>query len=209
MKKQNNKNEKITKTKKTVIIVLILLLIALIGGTYAWLKLSLTGDKEVKIKAGTLLLDLHDIKTINIEDSVPMLDDDGLKTTPYEFEVINEGNVTSDYVIYLLNADIDDGDVRFDDKVIKYGLSKDEGTPTVGLLSEKLEQPGKRGLITGTIEPGKTIKYELRLWVDENASTSDVQVDVDGTDETTGEKLSPKAKVFSGKLRIEAIQAEK
>ena len=209
MKKQNNKNEKITKTKKTVIIVLILLLIALIGGTYAWLKLSLTGDKEIKIKAGTLLLDLHDIKTINIEDSVPMLDDDGLKTTPYEFEVINEGNVTSDYVIYLLNADIDDGDVRFDDKVIKYGLSKDEGTPTVGLLSEKLEQPEKRRLITGTIEPGKTIKYELRLWVDKNASTSDVQVDVDGTDETTGEKLSPKAKVFSGKLRIEAIQAEK
>ena len=209
MKKQNNKNKNAIKSKKTIIAIIVLVLIALIGGTYAWLNLSIEGEKKIKIKAGTLSLVLEEGVNIDIEDSVPMLDDAGLNTDPYSFELINNGDIKSKYVIYLIDDDISSDDVRFDDNVIKCGLQKDGGSSTIELLSNKLESTGKRVLESGEIEAGKTIAYELRLWVDENAGINDVQGDVDGTDETTGEKLSPKAKVFSGKLRIEAIQAEK
>lgn len=208
MKKQNNKNKNAIKSKKTIIAIIALVLIALIGGTYAWLNLSIEGEKKIKIKAGTLSLVLEEGVNIDIEDSVPMLDDEGLNTDPYSFKLINNGDIKSKYVIYLIDDDISSDDVRFDDNVIKYGLQKDGGSSTIGLLSSKLESTGKRVLESGEIEAGKTIAYELRLWVDENAGINDVQVDVNGTDETTGEKLPPKAKVFSGKLKIEASQTK-
>ena len=194
MKKENKSF--MEKNKKQVIAIA-LALVLLIGGSYAWLSVTLKGTKKVRIEAGTLSLVLNEGNEINVSDSVPMSDVDGLKTDAYTFSLENNGNVTSEYTIYLDDASIDSADERFDDSALKYSLKKNDGASTTALLSTLQDSNGKRVLETGTIEAGTTNTYSLNLWIKDEATNDDVQTTKDG--QTVG-------KVFAGKLRIEASQ---
>jgi len=190
MKKENKSF--MEKNKKQVIAIA-LALVLLVGGSYAWLTTTLKGTKKVRIEAGTLSLVLNEGNEINVEDSLPMTDIDGLKTDAYTFSLQNNGNVTSNYTIYLDDASIDSADVRFDDSALKYSLKKNDGVSTTALLSTL----NQRVLDSGTIEAGTTNTYSLNLWIKDEATNDDVQTTKDG--QTVG-------KVFAGKLRIEASQ---
>ena len=190
MKKENKSF--MEKNKKQVIAIA-LALVLLVGGSYAWLTTTLKGTKKVRIEAGTLSLVLNEGNEINVEDSLPMTDIDGLKTDAYTFSLQNNGNVTSNYTIYLDDASIDSADVRFDDSALKYSLKKNDGASTTALLSTL----NQRVLDSGTIEAGTTNTYSLNLWIKDEATNDDVQTTKDG--QTVG-------KVFAGKLRIEASQ---
>ena len=190
MKKENKSF--MEKNKKQVIAIA-LALVLLIGGSYAWLSVTLKGTKKVRIEAGTLSLVLNEGNEINVSDSVPMSDVDGLKTDTYTFSLQNNGNVTSEYTIYLDDASIDSADERFDDSALKYSLKKNDGASTTALLSTL----NQRVLDSGTIEAGTTNTYSLNLWIKDEATNDDVQTTKDG--QTVG-------KVFAGKLRIEASQ---
>ena len=192
MKKENKSF--MEKNKKQVIAIA-LALVLLVGGSYAWLTTTLKGTKKVRIDAGTLSLVLNEGNEINVEDSLPMTDIDGLKTDAYTFTLQNNGNVTSNYTIYLDDASIDSADVRFDDSALKYSLKKNEGASTTALLSTL----NQRVLDSGTIEAGTTNTYSLNLWIKDEATNDDVQTTKDG--QTVG-------KVFAGKLRIEASQVK-
>ena len=186
--KKNKEN--FAERNKKQLLVIALALVLLLGGTYAWLTLTLNGTKKVRIEAGTLSLVLDEGNAINVEDSVPMSDIDGLATTPYTFSLQNNGNVTSEYTIYLDDASID--------SALKYSLKKNEGTTTTALLSTLKDSNDKRVLESGTIEPGVTNTYSLNLWIKDDATNDDVQ--------ETKEDNSVVGKVFAGKLRIEASQ---
>ena len=190
MKKENKSF--MEKNKKQVIAIA-LALVLLVGGSYAWLTTTLKGTKKVRIEAGTLSLVLDEGNEINVEDSLPMTDIDGLKTDAYTFSLQNNGNVTSNYTIYLDDASIDSADERFDDSALKYSLKKNDGASTTALLSTL----NQRVLDSGTIEAGTTNTYSLNLWIKDEATNDDVQTTKDG--QTVG-------KVFAGKLRIEASQ---
>ena len=196
MKKENKSF--MEKNKKQVIAIA-LALVLLVGGSYAWLTTTLKGTKKVRIEAGTLSLVLDEGNEINVSDSVPMSDVDGLKTDTYTFSLQNNGNVTSEYTIYLDDASIDSADERFDDSALKYSLKKNDGASTTALLSTLQDDNGKRVLETGTIEAGTTNTYSLNLWIKDEATNDDVQTTTDGN--TIG-------KVFAGKLRIEASQVK-
>ena len=189
--KKENKN--FMEKNKKQIIAIALALVLLVGGSYAWLTTTLKGTKKVRIEAGTLSLVLNEGNEINVEDSLPMTDIDGLKTDAYTFTLQNNGNVTSNYTIYLDDASIDSADVRFDDSALKYSLKKNDGVSTTALLSTL----NQRVLDSGTIEAGTTNTYSLNLWIKDEATNDDVQTTKDG--QTVG-------KVFAGKLRIEASQ---
>ena len=191
------KKENFVERNKKQIVAIALALVLLLGGTYAWLTLTLNGTKKVRIEAGTLSLVLDEGDAINVEESVPMSDIDGLATTPYTFSLENNGNITSEYTIYLDDASIDSADTRFADSALKYSLKKNSGTSTTALLSTLANSDGKRVLETGKIEPGVTNTYSLNLWIKDDATNSDVQTTKDG--QVVGN-------VFAGKLRIEASQ---
>lgn len=190
MKKEN---KSFMEKNKKQIIAIALALVLLVGGSYAWLTTTLKGTKKVRIEAGTLSLVLDEGNEINVEDSLPMTDIDGLKTDAYTFTLQNNGNVTSNYTIYLDDASIDSADERFDDSALKYSLKKNDGASTTALLSTL----NQRVLDSGTIEAGTTNTYSLNLWIKDEATNDDVQTTKDG--QTVG-------KVFAGKLRIEASQ---
>ena len=180
--------EKIKQENKKIIIVLILLLILLIGGSYALLRVSVTGQKSNVLIAGGLSLELDDSTAsgINIEKTVPMSDEKGLETEEYTFMLKNNGTVDSDYTIYLDDETLDENETRMLDKYVKYSLVKNEGTVTQILTSTGTNP--NRVIDTGIIEKNKTNTYSLKVWIDSNADNEVMNT------------------VFKAKLRVEASQ---
>ncbi len=216
MKSVERENEVETHGKK--IIALALALVLLIGGTYAWLSLTLEGNKTVRLEAGTLSLRLKDeSNAIDIEDAFPMTDEEGLATTPYTFILENNGTIASDYSVFLDSEAIPSGYNPMKQHLIKYSITKtvktkvgdeiDQAndttkdtqtvTETLNPLKTDAVAPDTpemgtnpdRVLDTGSLEADDYIVYTLRLWVDYRA---------------TLEEMDNAA--FAGKLRIEAAQ---
>lgn len=208
------KNErKSVEKNNTKILALALALVLLIGGTYAWLTLTLTGTKTTKLEAGTLSLNLTDeANAINLENAVPITDEDGLKLEPYTFVVENNGTITSEYSVYLDSTAIDEGLTAMPQNRIKYSITKtvktkvgatrDSATDTIKsaattttAILNPFESDGttqtnpNRLLDEGTLDANDYIEYTLRLWISQDATTAEMN-----------------NTAFSGKLRIEATQ---
>lgn len=207
------KNKGIEANKKKII-ALAVALVLLIGGTYAWLTITLTGTKTTRIEAGTLSLELvEEANEINIEDALPMTDTDGeAQENPYTFTLNNNGNISSVYTVFLDSVAIDETLKAMPQNRVKYsvvktiktivgskdslgedGDTKDTVVSTETLTTDVFSITGvpqdSKQLDTGTLAANNYIEYELRLWIDENA---------------TNEEMEKAA--FAGKLRIEASQ---
>lgn len=183
---------------KMIVFGIFLALILLIGGTYAWLTLRIDGKKTVRLHSGILSLKLDEEASegISIKNAYPMTDIEGLATKGYDFTLTNDGNVPSNYTIYLVDLEIDSTKTRMSDSVVKYNLVKEEldsdgnslGNPTdtKKLLSEIGANPN-RILDSGVMQPGETYKYKLKTWMDYGADNSSqgtvfkTQIKVEGT----------------------------
>lgn len=173
---------------KKIIIPVFLLLVVLIGGSYAWLRLSITGGKTNRIVAGSLQLSLDDEAAtgVNLEKAIPMSDADGLATTAYTFTLKNNGTASSDYTVYLDDEALTDSQTRMLDKYVKYSLVKNDVT-TTNLLTTTGRNPN-RVLDVGTIAGGETNTYSLKVWINKDADNAVMNT------------------VFKAKIRVEAMQ---
>lgn len=198
---------------KKKIIALAVALVLLVGGTYAWLTLTLTGTKTARIEAGTLSLELVDeANEINVENALPVTDEEGKATDPYVFTLNNNGNITSLYTVYLDSAAIEEGLSAMPQDKVKYSvvktvktivgsrdsLNEDGDTADTVVSTETLatdvynsgtETISSKMLDTGSLAAGNYIDYELRLWISSEATNDEM-----------------KNTAFAGKLRIEATQ---
>ena len=70
---------------KMSLFVVISAIIMLVGLSYAWLQLTLRGEKELTLRAGTLELSLDDSmgEGITMADVVPISDEEGLASSGY------------------------------------------------------------------------------------------------------------------------------
>ena len=160
------------KDNKIIIPVLSLILILVLGITYAWLHQILNGEKRQVIKAGTLNLVLDDelSQGINLDRAIPMSDRQGLATQAYTFEVRNEGTIDAEYVLYLEDEDIDDGEIRLDDSKIRYSLTKNGSNDEAKDLTELRNRKLTDILL---IHPGATDTYTLKLWIRSQATVEE------------------------------------
>ncbi len=166
-----------------------------ISGSYAWLHLSLEGEKSHKIVAGelSLLLDETSVEGINLENAVPEYDTDGIDHDAYTFTLTNNGSISSEYTIFLDDLPLQSAEVRLPDEVLRYQLSIDqvandiEALPTLHKVGYDLPS-GHTGpvrvLDSGTLAPNETKSYEFHVWIG---------------DEFGNEVMG---KVFRAKLRI-------
>ena len=176
---------------------LIVLFLLVFGLSYALFTVTLNGTKKVKIKTGKIELQLLDknnnpiystsnnVETsyeINLDNQVPVSDEEGLESTAFEFKLKNTGNLKANYTIYLDDVALETGESRIDDEYIRYSLTKNgsEENPR-GLSSRELDK--------GTIEADNTTNtYTLKIWIAEDA---------------TNEAMD---KVFNATLRVEGTQ---
>ncbi len=180
-KKDNNKYNKI-------ILAIFVLLLLLIGGTYAWITVTLHSEKTNTIVTGTLSLTLDEHEYIDLSNqkvAIPLSKTDALKqdNNIYRFDLTNDGDIDSEYTIYL-DIQNDTGLPTIPNDCIRYILTKDDIDRSDELLSSaKIEQTqgsnyGKiildssnYDLSSTVLTPGQTNKYSLRLWIDEKATS--------------------------------------
>ena len=178
------------KKVKTIVIsmLIVLILVLAIVMSYAYFSTQLNGSDNI-VKVGTLDLVLDETsKGLSIDNTIGVSDSEGMSLTPSTFKLINNGNIAIDYIIYLDDNTISDTDTRIDDKYLKYNLNKNGNDSGAKLLTSMGSNPN-RILDSGTIDGKTTNEYILNLWI---------------TDEVDG---NYGGHVFSGKLRVEVMQA--
>ena len=121
--------KEIKNTKKSKIIkvaALLGLFLFVFGISYALFTVVLNGTKRNRITTGNLGLTLTDINgniepeglAINLENTVPITDEEGVETEAYQFVVTNTGTIPASYKLHL----VDDGVNTLKDEYIKYDL---------------------------------------------------------------------------------------
>lgn len=163
--------------KKTLWIIFVGIIV-LIGVSYAWLTVTLTGTKDVVIRSGNLSLNLDETSKdgINLNNTYPMTDQEGMKTTSYDFTLKNTGTISSNYVVSI--EDVTENEKKLNVNVLKYdlkktvyskdGIEKNSQTDTMQLLSSIKTDDGII-VDSGLLEEGEYITYELRVWIDYDA----------------------------------------
>ena len=161
--------------KTTIVLGISFLIILLLGGTYAWLKVTVESDTRQVIHAGKLdlILDDETSEGINMENVVPVSDTKGREQEGYTFRLINQGPISSKYTVYLDDLDLKDGEKRMQDSAVKYALERDGEELSSGLLPSIGSHPN-RVLDTGIIDGNTTYVYKLKVWMDIDATSENM-----------------------------------
>ena len=180
--------ETIKNNKKIIIIAIAIILLLLIGIAFAYLTTTLHGGKEYLVRAGSLGLRLEEGNELTLSSQIPLEDKDGMNLEGFNFSLVNEGNIETDYTIYLDDIPLDEGETKMPDSAIRYSLTRNDVVGDADNLSNMGVNPN-RVVDTGSIAVDETINYTLRIWIDYDATT----------EEASG-------KTFKGKLRVVATQ---
>lgn len=160
------------KTRKSqialVVILILIAIVTLVGSSYALFTKTLTGTKKVTVQTGTLNATFEEGNAINLTNTIPMTDEDGLKTTPYTFTIKNTGTVKDYYSIY---NDEDTSTTTLNTKYLKYKLTGSNGYDS-GIKRVSDLGSGKTFLTSSSLKVGKSVTYTLYMWLDLE-STSD------------------------------------
>ena len=178
------------KNKKSItgyVLLAVILVIVVIGVSYAAYRFLGKGEKTNTITLGSLELTLREGNMINLENTYPVTDEEGLAMTGYDFTLTNTGTASVNYKIYLDNVEITSSETRLDDKYLKYSLDIDSAKGTAKYLTT-LGPDGERLLDQGTLKNSEKKDYVLRIW-----PTVEVDGDFGG-------------QVWKGKLRITGDQ---
>ena len=180
--------ETIKNNKKVFIISIAIILLFLIGIAFAYLTTTIHGEKSYLVRAGSLELRLEEGNELTLEKQIPLEDSEGMKLNGFNFSLINEGKISTDYTIYLDDIELGVGETRMPDTAIRYSLTKNDVVGNASDLSSMGTNPN-RVVDKGTVVASKRVNYNLKIWIDYDATT----------EEASG-------KTFKAKLRVEASQ---
>lgn len=178
------------ENKIVISLIILLFFICIMVGSYAIFVTTMEGKKLNQISTGTLTLELEEANQINLISAVPVSDEKGRLTDPYNFTLKNLGSVKVKYQITVINDDVGyEKDGCVNNKLswgnIKYQLIKN------GVSSDAKILTTDNGVIdVGDILPKTENKYSLRFWIDS-----------DSTNEIMGRH-------FHGKIKIDAVIEE-
>ena len=181
--------EVLRKNKNIIIIAIAIIILLLIGIAFAYLRTTLHGEKDYVIRTGSLGLRLEESNELTLEKLIPIEDSEGMSLDGFNFSLVNNGNIETDYTIYLDDIPLDEGETRMPDSAIRYSLTRNDETFMTRNLTTMGSNPNRR-VDFGSIGVDETINYTLRIWIDYDATT----------EEASG-------KTFKGKLRVVASQS--
>ncbi|MCR4581653.1 MAG: DUF285 domain-containing protein, partial [Bacilli bacterium] len=156
-----------------IIISIFLVLSLMLSSSYALWISSISQESTNIVQSDCFEIALTDNNPIGLSASFPLRDSDGVKTTPYTFTIKNICNHPADFQINLetLNTStIDEEFIKADlnGHIIEYNSAESIETTIDGAKSAiKLYED------TLAINSSKT--YNLRTWVNENATQEDVE----------------------------------
>jgi len=169
------------KNKKTkiAIIGIIALILVTIGLTYAYWLVTKTQNNENVISSGCLNVSISsEANDIALSNQFPISDEDGMKLVPYTFTVTNNCNTSVDYQIAL--EAIGEESASISSKALKVALNDNAGLLSsyaeVDTTVEGAYEARRLGFsrLSAKGSEGDSDSYELRIWIDEEASISEM-----------------------------------
>ena len=160
------------------------------GSSYAFFTSRVT-SKDYVITTGNLKLDfLKSNDEINLTNTYPLSNTEGLATTGYSFNITNNGSISTKYQLRL---ELDSNNtIPMEYIKLAYVKTKENDTNTTNSLSEPVLLSNLNATQTfikdQIIEPTKTDSYTLKLWIDYSAP-NDIQ-----------------GKTFKAKIVIDSLQ---
>ena len=150
------------RNKRIVILIILILIsiITLIGSSYALLTKSFKGDK-LSMQVGTLKVDFTEGNAINMNNTIPMSDTDGLATTPYTFTITNSGTIDAYYTV----SNEEDSSNTLDTTYLKMKITSDDGYDSGIVTLKSLGSKTYRIIDEKILKTNKSITYKLYLWI--------------------------------------------
>ena len=167
-------------TKITLLVVgALAILVGIIGITYAFFSTGGSQEQANTFTSGCLNISLTDASSsINLTNTYPITDVEGLETTSYDFTITNTCETSTNYSINLesLNQVVNSLSANY----IKVALSSDTVDNVISILSDNTSvTPEIDGayesynLYTGTLGASETKTYHLKLWIDYDATVEE------------------------------------
>ena len=160
--------ERLKKNKKAIIILILLLIAFSVGISYAYWRLTLQQTGENKIASSCLSIELvEESESIRMEKAYPILDEEGMQTTPYTFTIRNTCDTFIDYEVSLGMLETTTLKSEYVAVVLDYNEIK-----TLDTYEETTIYGYKEGRILqkGSLSQGDEVSYNLRLWMDEDVT---------------------------------------
>ena len=157
------------RNKKIILLIILILIsiLTLIGSSYALLTKTFT-SKKLSVEVGTLKVDFTEGNAINLDNTKPMSDSDGLNTTPYTFTITNSGTIDSYYTI----SNEEDSNNTLDTTYLKYKLVSNDGYDS-GIKRLKDIGTGTYRIVDERdLLKSKSVTYKLYLWIASDAPNS-------------------------------------
>ena len=164
------------KKKKYMLLGIIGALIVLIGGSYAYWRLTLTqtGLNEVASSCFSITL-TNEQNEISLQKAAPISDEDGKKLTPFTFTIKNNCDTYASYTINLELLNTVAEESRLSAEFIKAMIDEEtpfllNTTPATTTLENAYES---YTLTTGYLDANEERNYSLRLWMDQDVTIED------------------------------------
>ena len=166
------------------ILSIMIVLLVIIGISFAYFTIRITGDEEVFLEVGTFEVYFEDEETITLNNAVPMSTEVGMSMPSYSFTVRNTGTIGAIYQLSLEQEDINLNTLN--QEHIRFSIREENGEwSTPSLLSDLNNlQIIERSVLAQESERD----YEIRLWLDEHAG-NDAQ-----------------GRTFKARLTLDAVQ---
>ncbi len=178
IRKSSITDRAINKQKKILIIAVFLVIILFISSSYALLTNFDKTDNVITIKSGNLTMTIAG-DTVNLNNKLPVSDEDGLKETPTTITLTNTGTMNIEgYDVKLISEEGTNNVSTLDSKYIKYAISLDNTTYT----EPKLLSSNNNIIYTGynlAVNASKTLY--LKVWIDNAAGNNAINKTFYGT----------------------------
>ena len=155
------------------------ILVGIIGITYAFFSTGGSQEQANTFTSGCLNISLTDASSsINLTNTYPITDIEGLETTSYDFTIENTCSTSTNYSINLESLNQVSNSLSAD--YIKVALSSDTVGNVISILSDNTSVTPEidnayesYNLYTGTLGASETKTYHLKLWIDYDATVEE------------------------------------
>ena len=162
------------KNKKINILILVIIVILLsIEISYAYWKVTLTGDKLNNVTSGCFNVEMINQKDeITLGSTFPIIDEEGLKLKPFSFTLKNTCTI---FAHYYINMEMLEGTtlnskwvaVRVNNEAINTLDTYNVANTTINGSTES------RTIAEGYLGVDDSIDYTVSFWMDEDATIND------------------------------------
>ena len=167
---------------RTVIASIIILLVIFISTSFAYFIFEANQEGQNVASSECFRLTFSDKNNISLVDTVPLSEEEASALTPYEFTIKNVCNKAANYYV---NIETLEGST-LSENYLRYKIDEEESY-ILGTIEDNETLINNNAISSRTIKsaillPNEEITYNLRLWIDENAS-------VEASDKTYNSKV--------------------